>query len=164
MMPFPGDTNLLVGEEGGSVIFCHFCQSRARAAALIELERTFFPDLKEVPVTTLTAYPLLADYGNSIPCDPARHPVKFSRGTPFLKEVWRTLREIGVGQVISYKRLAERAGYTGAQQAVGQAMARNYLLLFVPCHRVVASDGGWGGFSAGLDKKIMLLKIEKFRL
>ena len=120
---------------------------------MVDRERRFFPDLKEVSAATLTVYPLLVGYGSGVPCDPAQYPVRFSRGTEFLQKVWLTLKETGVGHVVSYRQLAESAGYMNAQQAVGQAMAKNYLLLFVPCHRVVASDGGLGGFSAGLDKK-----------
>ena len=157
-------TRLLVGEKDASVIFCHFCPDPDRLAVLIDGERRFFPDLKEVPPHRLTVHSLIAEYGSGGICDPADHPVTFSRGTEFLKKVWETLRDTGRGRVTSYQELAWRAGYAKAQQAVGQAMAKNYLLLFVPCHRVVAAGGGLGGFSAGLDKKKMLLKIEKIRL
>ena len=71
------------------------------------------------------------------------------------------LRKTGKGSIITYKQLAENAGYPNAQQAVGQAMSKNYLLLFVPCHRVIANQGKLGGFSAGIELKQTLLKLEK---
>jgi O-6-methylguanine DNA methyltransferase len=164
VLPFTNGTRLLVGEDDAGVIFCHFCSHPERHADLIDAERRFFPDLKEVPPRRLAVHSLLTDYAAGGACDPSDYPVTFSRGTEFLRKVWGTLRETGRGRVISYKELARRAGYANAQQAVGQAMAKNYLLLFVPCHRVVAAGGGLGGFSAGLDKKKMLLKIEKISL
>ncbi|GAA3874505.1 methylated-DNA--[protein]-cysteine S-methyltransferase [Streptomyces sedi] len=76
----------------------------------------------------------------------------------------RVLRELAVGvplgSVVSYRDLARRAGEPGAAQAVGAAMGANPLPVVVPCHRVVASDGGIGGFGGGLETKRQLLALE----
>jgi methylated-DNA-[protein]-cysteine S-methyltransferase len=80
--------------------------------------------------------------------------------TAFQGEVWRLARLIPYGQTRSYGWLAERLGKAGAGRAVGQALARNPLPVIVPCHRVVAGDGGLGGYSGGLARKIYLLKLE----
>jgi methylated-DNA-[protein]-cysteine S-methyltransferase len=82
--------------------------------------------------------------------------------SPFTAEVYRRLRRVPPGRTVSYGELARLAGRAGASRAVGHALATNPLPLLVPCHRVVASDGRLGGFSAagGLTTKLRLLTIE----
>jgi len=82
------------------------------------------------------------------------------RGTPFQRRVWVALRRIPYGRTVSYQELAETLGRPRATRAVAQALGRNPLPIFVPCHRVVRSDGQLGGFSAGLDRKRRLLALE----
>ncbi|MGM0420418.1 MAG: methylated-DNA--[protein]-cysteine S-methyltransferase [Bacillota bacterium] len=82
------------------------------------------------------------------------------KGTAFQREVLTSLREVPYGETISYKELAEAAGYPGAWQAVGQVMKTNPLPLIYPCHRVVKSDGSLGGFNGGLEMKELLLALE----
>jgi methylated-DNA-[protein]-cysteine S-methyltransferase len=82
------------------------------------------------------------------------------QGTPFQRRVWQELRRIPLGQAISYKELAQRVGNPKASRAVGQANGRNPIPLIIPCHRVIAADGGLGGFSSGLDRKRWLLRHE----
>ncbi|MBW1602892.1 methylated-DNA--[protein]-cysteine S-methyltransferase [Streptomyces sp. JJ66] len=76
----------------------------------------------------------------------------------------RVLRELAAsvpyGSVITYQELADAVGQPGAVRAVGAAMGANPLPLVVPCHRVVATGGGLGGFSGGLDTKRALLALE----
>jgi O-6-methylguanine DNA methyltransferase len=83
------------------------------------------------------------------------------KGTPFQLSVWRELRKIPAGDFISYAELAERLGKPRAVRAVGQANAKNPIALVVPCHRVVASDGSLGGYSAGRERKAWLLEHER---
>ncbi|RII18459.1 Methylated-DNA--protein-cysteine methyltransferase [Streptomyces sp. YIM 130001] len=64
------------------------------------------------------------------------------------------------GSVVGYGDLAARVGQPGAAQAVGLAMGANPLPVVVPCHRVVESDGGIGGFGGGLETKRQLLALE----
>ncbi|MEU9957003.1 methylated-DNA--[protein]-cysteine S-methyltransferase [Streptomyces sp. NPDC050982] len=64
------------------------------------------------------------------------------------------------GSVVGYGDLARRVGQPGAAQAVGMAMGANPLPVVVPCHRVVESDGGIGGFGGGLETKRKLLALE----
>lgn len=82
--------------------------------------------------------------------------------TAFQAAVVRACRAIRGGQTRTYAQLAETAGSSGACRAVGNQMARNPLPLLIPCHRVVGSGGGLGGYSApsGLDLKRTLLKLE----
>lgn len=84
-----------------------------------------------------------------------------SGGTPFQREVWQAACRIPYGQTRSYGWLARQMGKPGAARAVGQALGKNPFPIIVPCHRVVAADGGLGGFTGGLDKKKVLLRLEK---
>jgi methylated-DNA-[protein]-cysteine S-methyltransferase len=80
----------------------------------------------------------------------------------FARRVLTACRKIEFGQTVSYGRLAEMAGKSGAARAVGNALARNPLPLIIPCHRVVCANGSLGGFSAsgGVNLKKRMLKLE----
>lgn len=81
--------------------------------------------------------------------------------TEFQRKVWERLREIPRGRVVSYGDLAEEmAGGPDAARAVGGAVGSNPLPIVIPCHRVVRSDGGLGGFGGGLPRKVALLRLE----
>jgi methylated-DNA-[protein]-cysteine S-methyltransferase len=82
-------------------------------------------------------------------------------GGPFHTAVWREMRAIPPGTTLSYGELAARAGAPRAVRAAGSACARNAVCLFVPCHRVVRSDGGLGGYYYGLGTKLSLLEHER---
>lgn len=69
--------------------------------------------------------------------------------------------EIPYGSTVTYAELAANAGAPKAARAAGQAMARNRLPLIIPCHRVVASGGGLGGYRGGLELKRRLLDLEQ---
>lgn len=90
--------------------------------------------------------------------------VRFDEGTPFQHEVWHALRTIPVGETISYAELARRVGRPTGFRAVGGANGRNPIAVVVPCHRVIAADGGLGGYSGGLDHKRWLLAHESAAL
>jgi methylated-DNA-[protein]-cysteine S-methyltransferase len=81
-------------------------------------------------------------------------------GTPFQQKVWKAARVIPFGQTRSYWWIAVRLGDPHAMRAVGGALGANPLPLFIPCHRVLRSDGALGGFSAGLEWKRLLLDHE----
>jgi pantetheine-phosphate adenylyltransferase/8-oxo-dGTP diphosphatase len=80
--------------------------------------------------------------------------------TAFQRKVFGELRKVGFGQTVTYGELAARVGSPGGARAVGQALGRNPVPIFVPCHRVVASGGRLGGFGAGLRWKRSLLSHE----
>lgn len=86
-------------------------------------------------------------------------PLRLS-GTPFQTRVWEALRAIPRGQTESYAGLAGRVGSPAAVRAVGAAVGRNPVSIFVPCHRVVGSDGSLTGYAGGLPRKIHLLRLE----
>ena len=88
-------------------------------------------------------------------------PVDLSGAPPFHAKVLRALARIPYGRTVAYGELAARVGRPRGARAVGQAMAGNPVPLVVPCHRVVASGGGLGGFGGGLDLKRRLLALER---
>ena len=81
-------------------------------------------------------------------------------GSPFQHQVWSALVDIPFGESLSYGELARRLGRPRAARAVGQANGANPIPIVVPCHRVIAGDGGMGGFSGGLSTKRWLLRHE----
>jgi O-6-methylguanine DNA methyltransferase len=83
------------------------------------------------------------------------------KGTSFEKKVWSALKKIPYGRTRSYKDIAESIGHPKAFRAVGNANGRNWIPLIVPCHRVIESNGGLGGFGHGLKVKKRLLDLEK---
>ena len=91
----------------------------------------------------------------------ALNPVQVrQRGGPFQQLAWNAMREIPAGQTWSYSELAMKAGRSDAVRAAATACARNLVAPFVPCHRVVRSDGTLGGYAYGLDAKRWLLQLE----
>ncbi len=87
-------------------------------------------------------------------------PIDLSQVAPFQRSVLMAARGIPSGQVVSYGEIARRIGRPQASRAVGQALGRNPVPIVIPCHRVVPSGGGLGGYVGGLDVKRKLLKME----
>lgn len=80
--------------------------------------------------------------------------------TDFEKKVLAELRKVPLGKVTTYKILAEKVKKPRAARAVGNALNRNPFAPQIPCHRVVKSNGGIGGYAKGIKVKISLLKKE----
>lgn len=87
-------------------------------------------------------------------------PLDVSLSSGFRRDVQRYLPTISYGQTQTYKQVAEAVGNPSAVRAVGTACATNPLPVMVPCHRVVRSDGGLGGYLGGLEAKTTLLELE----
>lgn len=83
-----------------------------------------------------------------------------SLGTPFQQKVWQQLLYIPYGQTISYTQLAQNIRQPTAYRAVANANGKNPIALLIPCHRVIASGGGMGGYTGGVAIKQALLDIE----
>ena len=84
-------------------------------------------------------------------------------GSPFQRRVWDALCTIPRGAVTTYAAIARAIGAPAAVRAVGSACGQNPLAIVVPCHRVVRSDGGLGGYRWGLPRKAALLEREGAR-
>lgn len=87
-------------------------------------------------------------------------PLDFSSCTLFQKKIYQSLLQIPLGKTISYKDLAEIAGFPKAYRAVGSAMHKNPFPIVVPCHRVITASGKIGGFAYGSSFKKRLLEFE----
>ena len=82
------------------------------------------------------------------------------QGTEFQKRVWKALCDIPYGETRSYKQIAQAIGNPKAVRAVGMANNKNPLLVIVPCHRVIGTNGQLVGYASGLEKKRLLLQLE----
>jgi methylated-DNA-[protein]-cysteine S-methyltransferase len=83
------------------------------------------------------------------------------RGTPFQRKVWTALARIPYGSTRSYRDIAKSIGHPKAFRAVGNANGSNPIPIILPCHRVIESNGGLGGFGHGVKVKQQLLDFEK---
>ena len=82
------------------------------------------------------------------------------KATSFTYNVWKSSCSIPYGETRYYKDIASMVGKPKGARAVGQALKRNPLLILIPCHRVVSTNG-LGGFGAGIDVKRYLLNLEQ---
>lgn len=78
----------------------------------------------------------------------------------FSVKVYSAVKRIPQGKTLSYKEVAERAGSPRAYRAVGTILSKNFNLA-IPCHRVIKSDGSYGGYNRGVKQKRALLKKER---
>ncbi|MCZ6677093.1 MAG: methylated-DNA--[protein]-cysteine S-methyltransferase [Candidatus Poribacteria bacterium] len=105
---------------------------------------------------------LLTRYFNGNPVDFSLN-LDLETGTAFRKRVWQAARQIPHGEVRTYGWIAQQIHRSKSARAVGGAMGANPLPIIVPCHRVIRSDGGLGGYSGGLHWKQRLLTLERVR-
>lgn len=85
-----------------------------------------------------------------------------AKGTAFQCKIWQILRTIPYGKTTTYLNIAQQYGNVKAIRAVGAAIGKNPILIAVPCHRVIGSNGSLVGFASGIDKKKWLLEKEGF--
>ncbi len=86
--------------------------------------------------------------------------VDLTSASEFQKKVWQAARLIPYGETRSYLWVATKAGNSRASRAAGRALGRNPLPIIIPCHRVIAGNGGMGGFTGGIEIKMRLLALE----
>lgn len=103
---------------------------------------------------------LLERYFAGEPLDVSEIPLRVDWGTSFQNKVWDAIQRIPYGEVSSYKWIAEQIGKPKAVRAVGSAVGANPVSILRPCHRVVRSNGGLGGYGGGLERKRQLLALE----
>ena len=95
-------------------------------------------------------------HGFSVPVKP--------KGTAYQLSVWRELQNIKWGTSCSYGEIADRLGKPRGSRAVGGAVGRNPIPVFIPCHRIVGASGALTGFSGRLQNKRILLRLEGHQL
>lgn len=128
------------------------------------------PDLRPAAAEVATVPPADADvarpsaavraYYAGDPAAVGQVPVR-QRSGPYRQHAWEVLRTVAVGDRVTYTEYADRTGRPAAVRAAAGACARNAAALFVPCHRVLRSDGTLGGFRYGLPIKESLLARER---
>jgi AraC family transcriptional regulator of adaptative response/methylated-DNA-[protein]-cysteine methyltransferase len=95
---------------------------------------------------------------------PSRELALDIQATAFQRRVWEELRQIPMGDTVTYAGLAKRIGAPRAVRAVASACARNNVAVIIPCHRVLRSDGTLGGYRWGSKRKEKLLATERARI
>ena len=86
-----------------------------------------------------------------------------TEGGDFQQKVWKILSHIPYGKTLTYGDIASQISKTMSAQAVGGAVGQNPIAILIPCHRVLGAKGKLTGYSAGLDKKMKLLDLEKIK-
>jgi O-6-methylguanine DNA methyltransferase len=89
--------------------------------------------------------------------------INLTKLTPFQRKVLLEVKKIPYGKTKTYKEIGKIIGKEKGFQAIGKAISKNPILIIIPCHRVVRSDGKLGGFSFGSELKKKLLEIEKIK-
>jgi len=155
----PAGAALVAAREGR--VIASFLPGRSRRALVGRL-RERFPGAEEAPARDVPGAAALRRWLDGDASALSGVPLDLGGLPPFASKVYRELRRVPPGGTLTYGELARRAGSPGAARAVGRAMATNPLAPFVPCHRVVGSDGGLRGFSApgGVALKARLLATE----
>lgn len=131
---------------------------RGRAAAAGELAA--FGAREQPDARAAEVLGLLQAYAAGEPAEIEAFPIDLPPCNAFQRQTWLALREIPRGQTRSYGWLAQRVGRASAPRAIGALVGSNPIPLWLPCHRVVASDGSLHGFGGGLAMKQALLELE----
>ena len=149
---------MTIGATDTAVVLADFSERPMMPAQLASVRRRIGPTAEGDAPLLEAAEDQLREYfagertGFDLPLD--------LPGSAFQERVWGELARIPYGETISYRELAGRVGVPAGTRAVGRANGSNRLAVIVPCHRVVASDGGLGGYGGGLAAKRFLLDLE----
>ena len=149
---------MLAGATDRAIVLCDFAERPMIATQLASIRRRIGPTVEGTSPMLDRLEAQLAEYFSG-----SRHdfdlPIEMP-GSAFQERVWAELRRIPYGETISYRQLAERVGVANAYRAVGMANGSNRVPIVVPCHRVIAANGGLGGYGGGLAAKRRLLDLE----
>lgn len=151
--------DVLLGACDDGLCLLEFLDRDALAGQLAAIRKTLGPGL------SLGAHPLLDRGARELERYFAGElreftTTLFAPGTPFEQQVWAQLRRIPFGATVSYAQLATAIGRPSATRAVAGANGRNRIAIVIPCHRVIAANGGLGGYAGGLWRKQRLLELE----
>jgi methylated-DNA-[protein]-cysteine S-methyltransferase len=151
-----GWISVLASKDG--ICGCSLPQA-SRSAALEALRlKGPIPDMDEAAFAALIVQLKAYFRGEQVDFD---CPLDMAGAGEFDRAVWEATRRIPYGETRTYAFVAREIGRPAAARAVGQALGRNPLPILVPCHRVLRSDGGLGGFGGGLEMKKFLLGLER---
>ena len=145
---------LLIGESGNAIVYCQWEDSVDE-----QFIATWEEDKEQQNALLTLACRQLTEYFTQ-KRKTFNLPIRLN-GTPFQLLAWEGLLQIPYGETLSYAELARRIGRNKAARAVGNANHHNPLMVIIPCHRVVASNGELGGYAGGTARKVWLLEKEK---
>jgi methylated-DNA-[protein]-cysteine S-methyltransferase len=157
-LPSPIGEVLIVTDQADHLRAVDFTDYADRMRQLLRLHYGAGVELTERRAAS-TAHSALAAYfaGDLRAIDAL---VTETAGTAFQRAIWRALREIPVGQTLTYAALAARIGKPAAVRATGAANGANPVGIVVPCHRVIGANGALTGYGGGLERKRWLLRHE----
>ena len=150
---------LLVAATPRGVVRISYLDWFPEDATLADLAARVSPRVIEAPARLDALRRELDEYFGG---DRTRFDVALDRSLlgPFARKVLGRTARIPYGQVSTYSEVAAAAGSPRASRAAGNALARNPIPIVIPCHRVLRSGGGMGGYAGGLDRKARLLELE----
>lgn len=149
---------MILGATAAAVVLADFRDRPMMPAQLASVRRRFGPTAEgDAPLLDRTEAQLGEYFAGTrrafdLPLD--------LPGSAFQERVWTELSRIPFGETITYRELAKRVDAAAAWRAVGRANGSNRLAVVVPCHRVIATGGGLGGYGGGLSAKRYLLDLE----
>jgi len=136
-------------------------QDLAHEVALVSQKNTITLVAGRSPATVLLEQELAAYFASTLTAFTV--PLKM-HGTIFQQNVWQQLLRIPHGQTQSYAQLAQAVGNPKGYRAAANANGANKIVIIIPCHRVIQSNGGIGGYNCGVEKKKQLLMHERNNL
>lgn len=153
---------LLVADGPRGLLAVKYLDSSDRTSALKDLRMRF--DLEEDPATAARIADEIERFLRGDVEAVAHRRIDLSLvASDFQRRALRRLRSVPPGSVVTYAALAEAIGAPSSQRAIGNTMASNPLPIYVPCHRVIKSDGTIGNYGGGVERKLKLLGAEGFR-
>lgn len=147
--------DIIIESDGKRITSLKFCHEPANKESETKSKKT--PEILSLTISWLDRY--------FSGIDPGETPELSPSGTDFQKAVWKKVSGIPYGKTVTYGEIAARlfseTGKKTSARAVGRAVGKNPVLILLPCHRVVGEGKKITGYSAGINKKIFLLTLEK---
>ncbi len=147
--------DIIIESDGKRITSLKFCDEPANKESETKSKKT--PEILSLTISWLDRY--------FSGIDPGETPELSPSGTDFQKAVWKKVSGIPYGKTVTYGEIAARlfseTGKKTSARAVGRAVGKNPVLILLPCHRVVGAGKKITGYSAGINKKIFLLTLEK---
>jgi methylated-DNA-[protein]-cysteine S-methyltransferase len=153
---------LLVAEGPRGIVAIHFLDTKGAGNPIPALREKF-----DVVEDQRAAERIGEEIRRFIAGDPGalRHRIDLSLvDSVFQRRAYLKLRQVPLGSVVTYQGLAAAVGAPDGQRAIGNTMATNPVPIYVPCHRVIRSDGSIGNYGGGVARKVKLLRLEGFEV
>jgi methylated-DNA-[protein]-cysteine S-methyltransferase len=155
--------DLLVALSARGIVLNHYIEETTDVAAALSKLRPQFDPVEDQRAVTAVGEEVNSYLTGGV--NALRHHVDLTLvGNLFQKKVLDKLRAVPRGALISYQGLASAIGSASSARAVGNALHNNPVPIYVPCHRVISSDGRIGGYGGGAGRKLELLRSEGFAL